>query len=312
MRGVGGGRVAQRRLPRAWFIAIIYFGAKDSLVNMSRPQYKPVTNEPDDPTPLVDRYFLYIDILGFTDLVLNAPDRVADLYEIISSLNAHRHESFGTIVFSDTILVYPKFERGSGRRADAYFIMFLCEFAQDLMHRLRNKDIYFRAILTQGKFAHYLLNGIPCFYGPALVDAYKSEKQVKALGLFMDRRCTSRSDVFHTKPFNDRYDFVYLWQSLQQFEPHGSNPFPFPDASLFSDLDLHWTIAEEVLMLSNIARNRRNPDMNISMKHENTWDVLRARYPKILDQLEGANFDPRVFCPKLDWTESIKRAAELE
>jgi hypothetical protein len=48
------------------------------------------------------------------------------------------------------------------------------------------------------------------------------------------------------------------------------------------------------------------------MKHENTWDVLRARYPKILDQLEGANFDPRVFCPKLDWTESIKRAAELE
>jgi hypothetical protein len=279
---------------------------------MTKAKYKPITNEPDDPTPLVDRYFLYIDILGFADLVLNAPDRVADLYEIISSLNAHRHESFGTIVFSDTILVYPKFERGGGRRADAYFIMFLCEFAQDLMNRLKTKDIYFRAILTQGKFTHYFLNSVPCFYGPALVDAYKSEKRVKAVGLFMDRRCTSKSEVFHTGPFNDRYDFVYLWQTLEQFEPHGTNPFPFPDALLFSDLDLEWTIAEEVLMLSNIARNRKNPDTNISIKHTNTWEILRARYPKILNQLEVANFHPGVFCPKLDWTASIKRAKEIE
>ena len=41
--------------------------------------------------------------------------------------------------------------------------MYLREFAQDLMYRLRNKDIYFRGILTQGKFTHYLLEGIPCF-----------------------------------------------------------------------------------------------------------------------------------------------------
>jgi hypothetical protein len=279
---------------------------------MTTPKYKPITNEPDGLTPLVDRYFLYIDILGFADLVLNAPDRVADLYEIISSLNVHRHESFGTIVFSDTILVYPKFERGTGLRADVYFIMFLCEFAQDLIRRLRNKDIYFRAILTQGKFTHYFLDTIPCFYGPALVEAYKSEKQVKALGLFMDRRCTSRSDVFHTGPFNDRYDFVYLWQSFEGFEPHGNNPFPFPDASLFSEMDLQWTLAEEVLMLSNIARNRDNTDTNIGIKHTNTWELLRTRYPKILNQLEGANFHPRVFCPKLDWTESIKRAKEID
>src|SRR2546425_4226344 len=99
-------------------------------VRVRPPIHKPVTNEPEDLTPLVDRYFLYIDILGFADLVMNAPDRVVDLYEIISSLNAHEHQSFGTIVFSDTILVYPKFERGVGRRADAYFIMFLCEFVQ--------------------------------------------------------------------------------------------------------------------------------------------------------------------------------------
>jgi hypothetical protein len=77
-------------------------------------------------------------------------------------------------------------------------------------------------------------------------------------------------------------------------------------------LDLEWRIAEEVLMLSNIAHNRENPDTKIRMKHENTWEVLCARYPKILNQLEGANFHPRVFCPKVDWTESIKRAKEID
>jgi hypothetical protein len=277
-----------------------------------KPKYTYVTSEETDPTPLVDRYFLYIDILGFADLVLNSPDRVVDLYEVISSLNVHRHESFGTIVFSDTILVYPKFERGMGRQADAYFVMFLCEFAQDLMRRLRNKDIYFRAILTQGKFAHYLLNKIPCFFGPALIDAYKSEKQVKALGLFMDRRCTSRSDVFRTQPFNNGYEFVYLWQSFEEFEPNGFHPFPYPDAAGFAQMDLQWRLAEDVLMLSNIARNRSNSNPEISEKYTNTWDLLYARYPKILDRLQGVNFDPSVFCPKMDWTESIRRAKEPE
>jgi hypothetical protein len=279
---------------------------------MAKPKYKRITTGRNDPTPLVDRYFLYIDILGFADLVRNAPERVDDLYRIISSLNVLRHQSFGTIVFSDTILVYPKFERGVGQQADSYFVMYLCEFAQDLMHRLRNKDIYFRAILTQGQFTHYVVNKVPCFYGPALIDAYQSEKQIKAVGLFMDRRCTSRSDVFRSRPFNDRYDFVYLWQSLEEFEPYGINPFPFPDASLFSDLDLQWRLAEDVLMLLNVARKRSDADPNISMKHANTWELLRSRYPKILDQLEDANFHPRVFCPKLDWTESIKRAKEIE
>jgi hypothetical protein len=277
-----------------------------------KPQYTYVTSELTDPNPLIDRYFLYIDILGFADLVMNAPDRVVELYEIISSLNVHRHESFGTIVFSDTILVYPKFERGMGRQADAYFVMFLCEFAQDLMRRLRNKDIYFRAILTQGKFAHYFVDNVPCFYGPALIDAYKSEKQVKALGLFMDRRCTSRSDVFRTQPFNDRYEFVYLWQSFEEFEPNGFHLFPYPDSSNFAQMELQSRIAEDVLMISNIARNRNNPAPDISMKHTNTWKLLYARYPKILDQLQETNFDPSVFCSKLDWTESMKQARESD
>ncbi|SRR6266567_801752 len=275
---------------------------------MSNPRYVHVTNEPEDPTPLVDRYFLYIDILGFRDLVLCAPARVAELYEIISGLSVHRHESFGTIVFSDTILVYPKFERGKRKREDAYFIMYLCEFVKDLMYCLRTKDICFRAVLTQGKFTHYFLDSIPCFYGPALVEAYNSEKQVKAIGLFMDRRCVSRSTIFQTGPFSDRYDFVYLFQSLEEFRPHGLHPFPFPDGSTFADTDLPWFLSQDARILSNISRGRTIADPGISQKYVNTWNLLSTRYPKILDSLEKANFNPAVFCPGLDWTQFVDRA----
>ena len=44
------------------------------------------------------KYFLYIDILGFSSLVMQ--DRIRDLYDRLDSLNAHKHPSFSTIVFS--------------------------------------------------------------------------------------------------------------------------------------------------------------------------------------------------------------------
>ena len=53
------------------------------------------------------KFLLYIDFLGFRDIVAS-PERIRSLYMIVDSLNAHKHHSFTTIVFSDTILVYNK------------------------------------------------------------------------------------------------------------------------------------------------------------------------------------------------------------
>jgi len=53
-----------------------------------------------------NRFLLYIDILGFTDMTNNEPRKVARVYSILDELNVHKHNSFKTIVFSDTILVY--------------------------------------------------------------------------------------------------------------------------------------------------------------------------------------------------------------
>ena len=59
---------------------------------------------------------------------MNEPERVKDLYEIISTLNVHRHESFGTIVFSDTILVYPKIEWNINKNTRAAYVQAAAKF----------------------------------------------------------------------------------------------------------------------------------------------------------------------------------------
>ena len=78
---------------------------------------------------MIHRYLLYIDILGFSDLVAAGSPRVHDLYEVIASLNVHRHSAFRAIVFSDTVLVYNTV--GGDTKADREsIVMFLCEFSQ--------------------------------------------------------------------------------------------------------------------------------------------------------------------------------------
>ncbi len=73
-----------------------------------------------------ERFLLYIDVLGFTDLVSQSNARIDDLYEVIASLHVHNHPSFKVIIFSDTILVY-NVEGEDTRRDRTYLIMYLCE-----------------------------------------------------------------------------------------------------------------------------------------------------------------------------------------
>jgi hypothetical protein len=110
-----------------------------------------------------ERYLLYIDMLGFSDLVLKRGG-VGDLYKIIDSLNVHKHSAFKTIAFSDTLLVYNTYEPNTAddRR---YAVMFMCEFAQDLFYRLVPRDLHFRAFLTKGEFEHQYLPHLQAFYG---------------------------------------------------------------------------------------------------------------------------------------------------
>jgi len=251
------------------------------------------------------RYLLYIDILGFSDLV-NEPGKVEDLYEVVASLNVHKHPDFRSIVFSDTILVYNLSEM-AGCRNPSYYVMYLCEFAQDLQARLLGKDIYFRAVLVRGDFNHYELNGIPCFYGEALVNAYQSEKKIKAIGLFMQSSLAEFSDVFHTEAFNEEYDFVFITQGLERVRDAYEGQIPLPKWLIEETEEIHG-LSLDLIHVKHICNNKqKQQSLDIKSKFERTWEILQNRYPQVLDALEESDFDWDVVSRGANWNAYMKQ-----
>ena len=161
------------------------------------------------------KYLLYIDILGFADLVKTDYNKIRLLFKKIDELNVHRHNAFQTIVFSDTILIINK-QAPKNSDNHEYLVMYACEFAQDLMFRCIDLEIQFRAILTYGEFYYEKLENIEAYHGKALVDAYYKEKDINCLGLFIDKSILQYNVIFKTIQFDKDLHFVFLTQNLER------------------------------------------------------------------------------------------------
>lgn len=260
---------------------------------------------------MAQRFLLYIDILGFSDLAANSSSRIHDLYEVIASLNAHNHPAFRAIVFSDTILVYNTNGDDTSPSPDRrYLVMFLCEFAQDLQYRLTKRRIFFRAVLVQGEFSHYELNSVPCFFGPALIEACKAEKDLQAIGLFMHKSILADSDVFKTAHFNEHFDFVFITKGLDIIEYDYGGHFPM-DRFMVEETDLFHILPPELLHLESLHGGMQaNENAKIRLKYANTWSLFEAHYPKTTRLLQDARFNWRAICPNVAWSEASSRFPE--
>jgi hypothetical protein len=231
------------------------------------------------------------------------------LYDIIDSLNVHAHNSFKTIVFSDTILVYNSVDPLTDAQR-SYFVMYACEFVQDLQKRLVGQDIYFRAILVLGDFAHYFLKNIECFYGAALIKAYIKEKDIPAIGLFIDDASNIHNEIFPTIRFDSDLSFVFLNQSLERLQKNTDGSFPVDSFHLY-ETDEYWDIFWDIRFLKDLYRNmQRQHNSRIRTKYITTWHIFRRRYPKILDALETKNFSPQTICDNFDWQKNIESFKE--
>jgi hypothetical protein len=256
-----------------------------------------------------NKLLLYIDILGFSDLVSESPSKIDDLYEVIASLNVHDHNAFRCVIFSDTILVY-NVDGGDSPQDISYLLMFQCEFAKDLMHRLTKRGIVFRAVITNGHFRHYQLNDVPCFYGNALVDAYNAEKKIKAIGLFMSKHLVRYCDIFHHTHFNEDFDFVYITQTLDEIEQLCESGISGMDKYV-DGCELNWNAGPELLHLADLCRGARSPLPNpVKCKYLCTIELYRKRYPRILACLEANDLDITTVIPGADWASVILRHPE--
>jgi hypothetical protein len=251
-----------------------------------------------------EHYLLYIDVLGFSDMVERTPERVDDLFEVVASLNVHNHQSFSAIAFSDTILVHnavhPRDE--DDRR---HIVMYQCEFFQDLLHRLAGRGISLRAVLLHGPFRHYLLNGMHYFYGEALNRAYRADKSLQVTGLVMDPHCAKRSHIFATLPYGE-WHYVFVTQALREWESYGAmKPLP---RLMVHETDLGWYLGPEIEVLAESARlAKSHPEARVRAKHHATLALYRARYPHSLRALEEIDFRMEGVSEEFDWAKVRER-----
>lgn len=250
------------------------------------------------------KYLLYIDLLGFSDLVLKR-GAVSKLYEVINDLNAHKHHSFRTIAFSDTLLVYNT-DNPSNAYDRHYIVMFMCEFAQDLFYRLVGSDTYFRAYLTMGDFRVRHLKNLQGFYGAALVEAYQREKEIQCTGLFVADALLADCAIFQCEPYDKHCHFVHLMQALDAIRFAGA-PYPLP-RDLILGPGLEWQLAYDFTYLRNVHRHMNDTNLHprARMKHLAAWQMIRKRHKELLDTLEQRDFDPRSISD-FDWSEAMRR-----
>jgi len=252
------------------------------------------------------RLFLYLDILGFTEL-LKDPNDVEELYQIVDRLNVFSHDTFRCIVFSDTLLIYETTCIGSNTADLSVSIMWLCEFAQDLLYRLISTDRHFRAILTLGEFKCSNLENIQYYYGNALVETYNYEKRIHSTGLFIHKSLTRYSDIFKTTAYDSEYDYVYLTQDLNSISDSYDGDSDSL-AYLVASQGLEGLYVYDLIYLRNIYKNMRDTSLpgSTRSKYVNTWHLLQVRYKEIMDVLVSNNFNLSELI-NIDWDPWLSR-----
>lgn len=253
-----------------------------------------------------NKYLLYIDILGFSDMVKKDYRKITKLFDYINNLNVHRHDAFQTIVFSDTILIFNK-DTPISDHDHEYLVMFACEFVQDLMCQSADLEIQFRAILTYGEFFYEHLSNIEAYYGKALVSSYHKENNINGIGLFIDKNILQYNTIFKTTPFDSDLHFVFLMQSMEALYKFDYE-VPIPRINIEDEL-VCYNIEWESKILKTIKKNIDiQTDSKIRGKYLQTYYLYKRRYQKIIDILEENDFDYKALSPDADWKNAVKES----
>ena len=243
--------------------------------------------------------FLYLDILGFTELI-KTPDRVDHIFKVLDSAALHRDSNYRAIAFSDTLLAYQLHDDLKGY-TKANELMFLIELVQDIFLKLIGSGVFFRAIITEGSFNYSQLQNMQAYYGQALVEACHREKDIKGIGLYLDKRLEKYNQVFRYYPFSPDFHFIYLTHTLTRITPKKSElfegaeifadpEFPIPEEMLTLQ-DLQFGVYPEIIHLKEVFELKNShPLSDVNAKHLAAWTMYELAYPKLVKSLEASNF----------------------
>lgn len=256
--------------------------------------------------------FLYIDILGFSELI-KSREKVYRLYQTIDSARIHHDSNFNAIVFSDTIVAYNR-HKNLSKKAKEVEVMYLIELTQELFSRLIGTNIFFRAVITEGEFFHHKLENLEAYYGAALVEAYRAEKKLSGTGLFLDRKLRDMNQIFRFKEFSSKLDYIFLthmcsgltpWlkRNVDDNEKPDYSEFPMPP-ELLTDSGLEFMAYPELVHFREVYENMNaHPEPKVREKYLTTWNMYSLAYPGLTRSLVEHNFDPNGMA-RLDWSKA--------
>lgn len=251
---------------------------------------------------MMNKFLLYIDILGFSNLVQTNSEKVKIVYEKVNNLHVHKHGAFQTIIFSDTILVYNRYESDLIKDKQ-YTVMFMVEFVQDLLYRGNSIGLSFRAIITYGEFEHYKLENIECYYGKALISAYQKEKTINGVGLFVDKELEKYNQVFKSCKYNKDLNFIFLLQTILRLKDYTGEELPI-DKFHIEATDEFWLLKDDVEILKKYYHElSHNEDPRVRSKYLQTYQYYKSLIPIICDKLEKNDFSMTTINSKVNWYE---------
>ena len=263
----------------------------------------------------MDRFLLYIDLLGFSELVHTKPKILPDLFRVLDKSNAHQHGDFRVIQFSDTLLIFNAVEAVSNEDK-SYYAMYLCEFAEEIQCMLLGRDTFLRGLLTYGQFedtgpapnSNY--RKIRAFWGESLIAAYNAEKNIQAVGLFVDKTVKPHMNIFKTHLYDQERAiwFVDTATGLRDCLLEGEGTDFSHVGEYIIETDGESLLAYDLLYLKRLFEHGHDTSLppSVRMKYQTTWEIYRQKYKGLCKALEDAKFDFQKVIA-IDWKPFIDR-----
>jgi hypothetical protein len=250
-----------------------------------------------------DKYLLYVDILGFSELVDTNPKLIEDIFLYLDKNQFFRnHSSLKSIVFSDTLLFFNK--NNIENRYMYALIGDMLEFCQLLMWHFAPFGIFFRGLITFGQFEYKELANGEYYFGKALIKAYKDEKDFSFTGIAIDKKLEKFNRYYKTTHWNDHYNYVFLTNSIIRsiLKLESLNMLVIENNTSQAGF-----INREIMFLKSIYNHLcYGEDAKIKQKHETTWDLYKSILKNISDDLVEKNFQLKEICDYIDIESELK------
>lgn len=262
---------------------------------------------------MTDRFLLYVDLLGFKDIVRTEKHIIPDLLRILDKSKSHNHGDFEGFLLSDTLLIYNK-SAADTDRWKSYCAMYLCEFAQDIQYMLLGHKTFFRGMITYGQFEdtgptpNMNYKHIRSLWGEALVKAYQTEKDIQAVGLFIDETVKPFMNIFETHLYDSQKDIWFVdTATMLRGKLFNSRDFTYAKEDAIASATEN-LLAYDLVYLKQLFSNGHDQSLppKVRNKYLTTWEFYRQKYKGLCAALEEADFRLEQVI-KLDWEPFLRK-----